>query len=338
MDLVGGVVGSLLAERRGEVAGFLVDELSVVHGQRLQRCDRLAPPRPRLFADQRVERLHERHAQRSLLVDVDAAFARAVVIVSEPLAGIPFHPIGDVIGEHRKDGQPKVFGVQAAGDEQDTVSHRLGFETSASESPQQPVAGVDRCGLGVRRARGLPIGGRKHHQAVHRLQAPVVVSEVTRQPVDQFLVTGTNPHCAEIAGRGDESLAEMPMPEPIDHDPSCQRVLLAGNPAGQGHATTASRPSLEGVKPDGGRFLVTGETAEEPGLHDVARVVVFTSQHHSRSGDSGFIGWPERMTQRHGQRLKSLDIGGDCTLSDREHAELVTVGVGDASCCGVVDE
>src|ERR1043166_6639518 len=63
----------------------------------------------------------------------------------------------------------------------------------------------------------LLIGGRAHDKPVHFLDAPTVFDEVMGQPVEQFGMSWPLPHLAEIVGRGDEALAEMPLPDAIDH-------------------------------------------------------------------------------------------------------------------------
>ena len=68
---------------------------------------------------------------------------------------------------------------------------------------------------------------------MQRLDRPAAVDEPPRQPVEQLRMGGSRAGSAEVARRVDETASEVPVPDPVGHDPRRQRVLGVGDPAGQ---------------------------------------------------------------------------------------------------------
>ena len=85
------------------------------------------------------------------------------------------------------------------------------------------------------------------------LQAPAVLHELDREPVEQFRVRGPFAADAEVVGRAHQALAEVPLPDAVDDDAGRERVVRRGDPLGQGRA-----PLLGGnvPRPVGARQLL----------------------------------------------------------------------------------
>src|SRR5258708_15709089 len=65
------------------------------------------------------------------------------------------------------------------------------------------------------------------------LEAPALIDELRRQPVEQIRMRRGFPLCAEVIGCPHDRLPEMPAPDPIDQDPRRQRVFGSRQPAGE---------------------------------------------------------------------------------------------------------
>ena len=68
---------------------------------------------------------------------------------------------------------------------------------------------------------------------MQRLEPPAGGHKLGGQPVEQLGMAGRVAHDAEIVRRGDEPLAKMELPDPVDDHARRQRVLGAGQPASQ---------------------------------------------------------------------------------------------------------
>src|SRR5262249_42416905 len=92
------------------------------------------------------------------------------------------------------------------------------------------------------------------------------------RPVEQLRVSRKETGAAEVARRGDDPLAEVMLPQPIDQDAGRQRVVLAGDPVGQ-DTTPARRPgSPRRTGQARLRLLIRGaEYAHEARLDRLAR-------------------------------------------------------------------
>ena len=56
-------------------------------------------------------------------------------------------------------------------------------------------------------------------------ETPAIGLKLAGQPIEQFRMSRPAAVVAEVAGRGDDSLAKMVLPDPVDHDPRRQRVV-----------------------------------------------------------------------------------------------------------------
>ena len=96
------------------------------------------------------------------------------------------------------------------------------------------VLRVDARAVGVRRPRILAVGIAQHHEPVEVLERPAVFDQLDGQPVEQFGVGRGFAVGAEVVGRGDDSAAEVVLPEPVDDDAGRQRLVGPGEPAWPG--------------------------------------------------------------------------------------------------------
>ena len=120
--------------------------------------------------------------------------------------------------------------VQLAGDQQQRVAHRFGFEPAAVHPAQIQILAVELQRL-RRRLRRLLISGRKHHCSVHGFDRPTRGNELIGQIIEQLRMCRRLTELAEIVWRADEPLAEMMLPDPIHHHPGRRRIVGTGNPA-----------------------------------------------------------------------------------------------------------
>ena len=91
----------------------------------------------------------------------------------------------------------------------------------------------DPVGLG-RGLVALPVGLGHHHFLEQSLHVPLQIHELHRQPVEQLRMRGRITMNTPIAGRADNTHAEMVLPEPINHHSRRKGVVLARQPARQG--------------------------------------------------------------------------------------------------------
>ena len=59
-----------------------------------------------------------------------------------------------------------------------------------------------RGGIDLRR---LPIGGRQHHHAVNRLQAPAAIDQLAGEPIEELGVRRIVSHRTEVVAGGDDA-------------------------------------------------------------------------------------------------------------------------------------
>ena len=65
------------------------------------------------------------------------------------------------------------------------------------------------------------------------LDRPAATHELRRQPVEQLRVRRCFAAEAEVRRGRDEALAEMPLPDAVDHHACCQRIVGRGHPVRQ---------------------------------------------------------------------------------------------------------
>src|SRR5262249_4955330 len=93
----------------------------------------------------------------------------------------------------------------------------------------------------------LAVSGRQHHQSMKVLETPAALDQFDGQPIEQLRMRGGIAHCAEVAGRGDDAGAEMMLPQAIDEDTGCQRIVLARQPTSQSRTPSRRFPLRNGA-------------------------------------------------------------------------------------------
>ncbi len=136
---------------------------------------------------------------------------------------------GGSVGDDRRAADPA---IERARDGQQRVAHRLEIEPLTIEPPDQPVLGVALERVGPRQT-ALLIRAREHDPPVQRLERPAGRDELGGQVVEQLGMAGRVAAHAEVAGRRDQPLAEMPLPHAVDQHAGRQRVLGVGDGPGQ---------------------------------------------------------------------------------------------------------
>ena len=117
-------------------------------------------------------------------------------------------------------------------------------------APEEAVGGVQSgCGLSrILSAKAettfLPIRFRQDDELVDVLQAPAVCDEFVREEIEQLGMAWGIAAETKIAGRGDEALAEVMMPEAVDDDTSGEWIFGMGDPVGEGKSALGFQGGL----------------------------------------------------------------------------------------------
>ena len=222
-------------------SGRFAGEGAVEQRERLGGDRRHRPARAARVGVGAVERLEERIPQVAPDEDVEAA---PVPVPSRGETGQTAPLLLSLVssaGSSGKTDGPPMAGLSEPETRKQRVADRLAVEPlpilaaeeQGSRDPQPwPSRSV---------TDDWPIRRAGDDQPVHRLQAPASADQLGGQPVQQLGVRRLFAHRAEVAGRGDESAAEMMLPEPVDDHPRGQRVFGADQPVRQG-ASAAARP------------------------------------------------------------------------------------------------
>ncbi len=111
---------------------------------------------------------------------------------------------------------------------------------------------------------------------MHGLQAPAGTLKLQGQPVEQFGMRGLVTRLSEVANAAHDPLAEMVLPDAVDHDPRGQWVIGLSQPSGERQAP-ASRC---GVGPRGLDFKGFGGITQDrgdAGLNQGAGILIVTA-------------------------------------------------------------
>ena len=262
VDLAREVGAGLVPEPAGRSLGLGQDPFAVEHQEGLR-------------GDRRTTSFHavDRHPGCIEGVDHGQGLRAPVEHVDAPAA-----VLGSVLGhdlplgvDHDLGGRAVHRQVQRPGDRQDRVVDRFRVEPAEREPAQQFVARVGGSQLG-RLARRLAIGGRGHDQGVERLDAPPLADEFGREPVEQLRMGWGHARTAEVVRGGDDPVAEVLLPDPVDEDPRGQGMIGPGEPAREGEPPPragSSRPGWGNRQ----RGCAPGEDLGDVGEHLAPAVV-----------------------------------------------------------------
>ncbi len=171
--------------------------------------------------------------------------------------------LGPVPGLDRRERvTPRASEIEVAGDGQHGVADRLGIEPPSREAPEPAIVGID-CGVvRVEIAREL-VGLGKEDLAVDRLDRPAAGDEPGGEPVEQLGMGRRLAAEPEVGRRGDDSPAEVVLPDPVDHDTWRQGIARAASASVPARAVrcpatkqqaAARRPGMRTEGPRAGRL------------------------------------------------------------------------------------
>ena len=173
-------------------------------------------------------------------------------------------------------------------------SRGLGFQATRDHPPKQGVSRIGLARFVVPNVRPS-IRGRRHHQFMHRLQRPAARREFAGEPVEQFGMGRFLAHRAEVARSGDDSLAVMVLPKPVDHHSRGQRIARIDDPARERQSSSSRLASRR--RRD--RRQRRDDRARKTGLNFDPRLPRVASNHQVRRfGGRTFIGDGGRVRQR----------------------------------------
>ena len=255
------IVARLPYHAVGELPGLHHHEAVVQERQRLQCRDAFIPL---LDTHRRIGAVEAGHEGLRLAADdepVDAPPPGFVIVVVGEVVAV----VGRVCrmldleilparAAHRE--------VERAGRGEHGIADRLRLELPAVLPPEILVVAVDRGTVFPCRAR-LPVGGARDDQTVEALERAAAVAEFRRQPVEQVGVRGRGTHASEVTRRRDDAPAEVILPDTVDDRPPGERVVGAGDPAGQRHAAVSLGMLRRQVEPARQHF----DRGERPGRH-----------------------------------------------------------------------
>ena len=207
-----GSIGGRGDQAVGQPTGLFGDERIVEQIEGLRRNDGRGAESGRCVGVGAIEQGEVRVACESLRHEIDAAMGRVV----NGLERSVLRPVPLADGWKRMwTGSREV--ELSAGSEQ-RVAERFGIEAAAVEAPVVQVVGIVR-GVGGEFGRGVLagqlIGFREHDVAMQRLDGPATGDEAAGEPIEQFAVGGRSATEAEVGRRGDETAAEVPLPDAI---------------------------------------------------------------------------------------------------------------------------
>ena len=131
-----------------------------------------------------------------------------------------------------REGRAARGGVQATGHDQQAIADGLRIEAAAAHPAEEAVLRV-RGGQAVDGPAALLVGRGQHDEPVHRLDRPARIHESRGEMVEQLGMRRPFPARAEVVGSADQALAEVVLPDPVDHDAGRQRMIGTRQPVGQ---------------------------------------------------------------------------------------------------------
>ena len=107
--------------------------------------------------------------------------------------------------------------IERAGDGEEAVADRLGFESARRVPPPQAILRVGFEVGGARLVR-LHVDGAGHDQLVDRFELPAVLDQLAGEIIEQLGMRRRIALDAEIVRRADDAAAHVVLPEAIDDD------------------------------------------------------------------------------------------------------------------------
>ena len=160
---------------------------------------------------------------------------------------------------------------------------------------------------------------------MERLEPPAVRDVPAGQPVEQLGMRRRAAVEAEVAGRGDDPLAEVVVPDPVDHHPRRQRIGRVADPARQGEPALALGGVLRRARAAGRsrrpprepprRPAASGRRGGARGSGRAGRTCRRRSTSSSRAGPAARAARPCRAI-RSARRAASSDVrpAGSCSV------------------------
>jgi hypothetical protein len=153
-----------------------------------------------------------------------------------------------------KNARAEHLGRQQTARGQGSVADQFGLQADAWPARQQPVFRVFGALL-RRRAARLPVGLRRHDQAVQFLERPALFLKFDREPVQQFGVRRRVTLVAEVLRRADD-----PLPE--EQPPTCRLTVTRAVSGFSGATSQRANDSRFAATPLGSG----GRTDSTPGF------------------------------------------------------------------------
>ena len=136
--------------------------------------------------------------------------------------------------------------------------------------PEPAIVGIERGIARVEIAREL-IGLREHDLAVDRLDRPAAGDEPGGEPVEQLGMTRRLAAEPEVGRRGDDSPAEVVLPDPVDHHAGRQGIARAESASAPARAARCSCDGTGGGgSPSRNANRGTPRGTTSPGLAGIA--------------------------------------------------------------------
>ena len=262
IDSAAVVETSVGEERTGENEGLTADERTVDEEQGLRRDGGLVAKGSHAIGIGGVKQREDvgEHVSHCRKIEAPLRERRVNGIVDGEPVRLDHRP--DLLGflqEHPCALVTPWHPVEAATRREDRVAKLLGGEPPASHRGDRPPVGIS---LAERRRSCSPaVGGRIEDEAMEGLDTPARFDEPASEPIEELGVRGGLAAGAKVVARRHEPTAKMLLPDPVDHDPRRERVLLTGDPAGEFDPAAAAgsdeRTGMFSILPvlrtDGGR-------------------------------------------------------------------------------------
>jgi hypothetical protein len=205
--------------------------------------------------------------------------------------------------------------IEEPGHGEERVANRLGLQSPRCPSPEPSVVGIEGHSFLVR-FNALPINSAGYDQTMKPFQLPTVLNQIHRQPVEQFRMCRPLALNSKIAGRGDNALTEMMMPNRLTMTRAAKCPAPCSGSVIQ--RANAARRKLVRVHPSGGSILpvvrLSAHSASGRRGSLVPRFPPFDARPHASV--HGFLDSDaDSLDHRHGARSGENPSLVTCTLT-----------------------